>query len=47
MEGDRFRYPVGFLCWRTDREPRSCDYSQLERPVRFDVDQVLAGGLLS
>ena len=26
-----------------DREPVSCTYEQLERPVRFDVDQVLAG----
>ena len=24
-------------------DPRSCTYDQLERPVRFDVDQVLAG----
>lgn len=29
--------------WRPDREPGSCDYHQLERPVMFDVDQVLAG----
>jgi ATP-dependent DNA ligase len=43
MEGDRFRHTARFLRWRPDREPRSCDYSQLERPIRFDVDRVLEG----
>ncbi len=43
MEGDRFRHTARFVRWRPDRDPRSCDYSQLERPVRFDVDRVLAG----
>jgi ATP-dependent DNA ligase len=43
MEGDRFRHTAQFVRWRPDRDPRSCDYAQLERPVRFDVDQVLAG----
>jgi ATP-dependent DNA ligase len=44
MEGDRFRQTAQFQRWRPDREPRSCTYEQLDRPVRFDVDQVLAGG---
>jgi ATP-dependent DNA ligase len=43
MEGDRFRHTARFVRWRPDRDPRSCDYSQLERPIRFDVDRVLAG----
>ncbi len=43
MEGDRFRHTAQFVRWRPDRDPRSCDYSQLERPIRFDVDRVLAG----
>jgi ATP-dependent DNA ligase len=43
MEGDRFRQTAQFLRWRPDREARSCGYDQLERPARFDVDQVLAG----
>ncbi|MEV0394107.1 ATP-dependent DNA ligase [Polymorphospora rubra] len=43
MEGDRFRHTARFARWRPDRDPRSCGYDQLERPVRFDVDQVLAG----
>ncbi len=43
MEGDRFRHTARFVRWRPDREPASCTYEQLERPVRFDVDRVLAG----
>lgn len=43
MEGDRFRHTARFVRWRPDRDPRSCDYGQLEQPVRFDVDLVLAG----
>ena len=42
MEGDRFRHTAQFVRWRPDREPRSCGYDQLDRPIRFDVDQVLA-----
>lgn len=44
MEGDRFRHTARFQRWRPDRDPRSCDYTQLERPTRLDVDEVLAGG---
>jgi ATP-dependent DNA ligase len=44
MEGERFRQTAQFLRWRPDREPRSCTYPQLERPLRFDVDEVLGGG---
>ncbi|HEX6499771.1 MAG TPA: ATP-dependent DNA ligase [Micromonosporaceae bacterium] len=43
MEGDRFRHTAQFKRWRPDRDPRSCTYEQLERPLRFDVDEVLAG----
>ena len=43
MEGDRFRHTAQFKRWRPDRTPESCTYDQLDRPVRFDVDQVLAG----
>ena len=43
MEGDRFRHTAQFKRWRPDREPHSCTYDQLERPLRFDVDEVLAG----
>jgi len=43
MEGDRFRHTARFVRWRPDRTPESCTYEQVERPVRFDVDRVLAG----
>ena len=43
MEGDRFRHTAQFKRWRPDRDPRSCNYEQLERPIRFDVESVLAG----
>lgn len=45
MEGDRFRHTAQFVRWRPDRQAHTCGYDQLERPVRFDVDQVLRGGL--
>ena len=41
MEGVRFRHTTQFVRWRDDREPRSCTYDQLERPVRFDLADVL------
>ena len=43
MEGARFRHPPQFVRWRPDRDPASCGYAQLERPVRFDLDDVLSG----
>jgi ATP-dependent DNA ligase len=43
MEGDRFRHTTRLLRWRPDREPSSCTYEQLDRPVRFDLAEVLAG----
>ena len=44
MEGTRFRHTAQFRRWRTDRDPRSCGYDQLERPIRFDLAEVLAAG---
>jgi ATP-dependent DNA ligase len=41
MEGDRFRHTAQFRRARPDRTPESCTYEQLERPLRFDVDEVL------
>ncbi|GAA2528266.1 ATP-dependent DNA ligase [Pilimelia columellifera] len=43
MEGDRFRHTAQFVRWRPDRDPRSCGYAQLERPLRYDVTTMLAG----
>jgi ATP-dependent DNA ligase len=45
MEGDRLRHTGQFVRWRPDRDPRSCTYEQLERPIRLDVEQVLEGRL--
>jgi ATP-dependent DNA ligase len=44
MEGDRFRHTAQFVRWRPDREPESCTYEQLDRPVRFDLADVLGSG---
>lgn len=41
MEGARFRHTAQFVRWRPDREPASCTYAQLERPVDFDLADVL------
>jgi ATP-dependent DNA ligase len=41
MEGLRFRHTAQFERWRPDRDPRSCTYEQLERPVRFQLADVL------
>ena len=43
MEGDRFRHTVQFERWRPDREPRSCDFEQLEVPAAYDLGDVLSG----
>ncbi len=44
MEGDRFRHTTQFVRWRPDRDPQSCTYQQLDRPVRFNLGDVLTGG---
>ena len=33
LQGDRFRHTARFQHWRTDRDPSSCTYDQLEAPV--------------
>jgi ATP-dependent DNA ligase len=43
MEGDRFRHLAHFVRWRPDRTPQSCTYEQLERPVNFDLDDIVPG----
>jgi ATP-dependent DNA ligase len=42
MEGNRFRHTAQFRRWRPDREPQSCTYEQIERPVRFDLAEILS-----
>jgi ATP-dependent DNA ligase len=41
MEGVRFRHTAQFVRWRPDREPESCTYAQLDRPVSFELADVL------
>ena len=33
LQGDRFRHATKLVRWRPDRDPASCTYAQLERPV--------------
>ncbi|WP_459117322.1 ATP-dependent DNA ligase [Sphaerisporangium rhizosphaerae] len=42
MEGNRFRHTAQFRRWRTDRTPESCTYAQLETPVGYNLDDILA-----
>jgi ATP-dependent DNA ligase len=42
MEGQRFRHSAQFRRWRPDREASSCGYDQLDRPVRYDLAEILA-----
>ena len=41
MEGPRFRHTVQFLRWRPDRDPESCLAAQVDRPIAYDLDDVL------
>ncbi|MDC9004890.1 ATP-dependent DNA ligase [Mycobacterium marinum] len=43
MEGPRFRHTAQFNRWRPDRDPRSCTYAQLEQPLTFSLDDIVAG----
>jgi ATP-dependent DNA ligase len=40
MEGHRFRHTAQFRRWRTDREPKSCTFDQLERPLICPIEDV-------
>jgi ATP-dependent DNA ligase len=43
MEGTRFRHTAQFRRWRPDRTPESCTFEQLERPITFNLDDIVAG----
>ena len=47
LEGTRFRHTTQFKRWRTDRDPRSCTYDQLEEVVSFDLSDVLGSGVIT
>jgi ATP-dependent DNA ligase len=44
MEGARFRHTAQFRRWRPDREPRTCTFDQLDRPLTYAVADVLGAG---
>ncbi|MFY9616334.1 MAG: ATP-dependent DNA ligase [Candidatus Dormiibacterota bacterium] len=41
MQNGRFRHAARFLRWRTDKDPKDCDFSQLESPAAFSLDDIL------
>jgi ATP-dependent DNA ligase len=43
MEGSRFRHTAQFNRWRPDRTPDSCTFAQLDRPVRYELNDVVPG----
>jgi ATP-dependent DNA ligase len=43
MEGRRFRHTAQFVRWRPDRTPASCTFDQLDRPVTFDLNDIVPG----
>jgi ATP-dependent DNA ligase len=44
LQGDRFRHNPRFVRWRPDRTPESCTFEQFDRPVSYDVSEVLREG---
>ena len=40
MQGDRFRHNARFVRWRSDREPSSCTYEQMDVPVPVELREV-------
>jgi ATP-dependent DNA ligase len=43
MEGERFRHTAQFNRWRPDRAAESCTYDQLERPLTYELDDIVSG----
>jgi ATP-dependent DNA ligase len=42
MEGHRFRHTAQFRHWRRDRDPKSCTFEQLERPLKCAIEEVFS-----
>lgn len=42
MEGWRFRHTAQFERWRPDRDAASCTYDQLDRPIAYDLADVMS-----
>ena len=43
LQGSRFRHAARFLRWRDDKAPEECNFDQIARPERFDLNAVLVG----
>ena len=43
MERQRFRHTAQFNRWRTDRDPHSCTYAQLDQPLSFGLGDIIPG----
>jgi len=42
LQGDRFRHATQFVRWRPERDPRSCNYAQLEVVVPEELSAVFS-----
>lgn len=42
LQNGRFRHAARFLRWRTDKDPRDCDFAQLEPPDSFSLDEIFS-----
>jgi ATP-dependent DNA ligase len=40
LQGERFRHAARFLRWRTDKDPKECDFAQLEPTASFAFDNI-------
>ena len=40
MEGSRFRHTAQFRRWRPDRDPSTCTFAQLERPLSYAISDI-------
>ena len=44
MQGRRFRHAATFQRWRPDKDPRACDYDQLEVTTPYELENVFGAG---
>ena len=42
LQNGRFRHAARFLRWRTDKDPKDCDFAQLEPPESFSLDDIFS-----
>ena len=42
LQSQRFRHAARFLRWRTDKDPRECEFAQLEPPANFALEEIFA-----